>query len=604
MSFRDCIIAIGITLIFGVIATWVAERIKPGVLLSPIKRFFSKSLKLVKRKYIYIPIVFFLLLFLVYKLCLQNIFFPQNKLVVALTNFHLVSGAETTDNNALISHLQDSLKVYKNDIELIDSVYPEVRDSTQARELGESVNAHIVIWGSIEKTSTEAEIIPHITIVQPLGKMKFEPRQPEPATTISIAELEQIAFRKRKAREITDIVLSILGLAKYRIEKYEESIEILEKIQNKNAEIFFYIGNSYIFLPKPGFLRGVALGDSVRSEKAVDNYKEALQINPDFLEAHNNLGILLDELKRYDEAEKEYKEALRINPDDAEVHNNLGVLLDELKRYPEAEKEYKEALRVKPNLAETHNNLGYLHDELKRYPEAEEEYKEALRINPDLAQAHYNLGILLYDLKRYAEAEKEYKKALRINPDLAQAHYNLGILLYDLKRYAEAEKEYKETLRINQDFALAHNNLGNLLHDLKRYEEAEKEYKEALRINPNYAMAHYNLGILLYDLKRYDEAEKEYKEALRINPDYANAHYNLGNLLKELKRYDEAEKEYKEALLVNPDLAEAHGNLGILLKSLNRKDEAKKEFEIARDLFRKQGREEDAKIAEGFLKDL
>jgi tetratricopeptide (TPR) repeat protein len=111
-------------------------------------------------------------------------------------------------------------------------------------------------------------------------------------------------------------------------------------------------------------------------------------------------------------------------------------------------------------------------------------------------------------------------------------------------------------------------------------------------------------GILLYELKRYDEAEKEYREALRINTDYAEAHNNLGALLGELKRYEEAEQECKEALRINPDYAEAYGNLGILLMDLNRKDEAKKEFEIARDLFRKQGREEDAKKTEGFLKDL
>jgi tetratricopeptide (TPR) repeat protein len=341
-----------VPIILGFLANWLfaifpLRRLKDAFGITKINWFCSKLIKFFKKKYIYISIPLLLLLFFVYKLCLQSILFPPNKLVVALTNFHLVSGAETTDNNALISHLQDSLKVYKNDIELKDSVYPEVRDSTQARELGERINAHIVIWGSIEKTSKEAEIIPHITIVQPLGKMKLEQRQPEPTTNISIAELEQITFRKRKAREITDVVLSILGLAKYNIKKYEESIEILEKIQNKNAELFFYIGNSYMFLPKPGHLKGVALGDS-----------EALRINPEDADAHNNLGNLLKELKRYDEAEKEYKEAFRINPDYALAHNNLGNLFKELKRYDKAENEYEEALRINPDLAEGHNNLG------------------------------------------------------------------------------------------------------------------------------------------------------------------------------------------------------------------------------------------------------
>jgi tetratricopeptide (TPR) repeat protein len=248
--------------------------------------------------------------------------------------------------------------------------------------------------------------------------MKLEQRQPEPAMNISIAELGQIAFRKRKAREITDVVLSILGLAKYKIKKYEESIEILENIQHKSAEIFLYIGNSYMLLPKPDLLRGVALGDSKQYEKAEKAYKEALRINPNDAFAHNNLGGLLKELKRYKEAEKEYKEVLRINSDDAWAHNNLGLLLYELKRYEEAEKEYKKALQT----------------------------------NPDYAKAHYNLGNLLYDLKRYPGAEKEYKEALQINPDYAEVHYSLGILLSDLE---------------------------NLLMDLNRKDEAKKEFEIA-----------------------------------------------------------------------------------------------------------------------------
>jgi tetratricopeptide (TPR) repeat protein len=349
---------------------------------------------------------------------------------------------------------------------------------------------------------------------------------------------------------------------------------------------------------------GLSFHDKKNFKEAQLCYGTAIKVKNDYIDAHGNLGNLLAELKRYEEAEEEYKKVLEVDPEDARTHYNLGILLKKLKRYEEAEREYKEALRINPDYAEAHSNLGVLFDELKRYEEAEKEYKEALRINPDFAEAHYNLGILLYKLKRYDEAEKEYKEALRINPDYADAHYNLGILFKVFKRYDKAKKEYQEALRINPDDADAHYHLGNLFYDLKRYNEAEKEYKEALRINPDYAEAYYNLGILLYELKRYDEAEEEYKEAFRINPDYAEAHNNLGNLLSDLERYEEAEKEYKEALRINPDFANAHHNLGILLVDLNRKEEAKKEFEIAHDLFRKQGKEEDAEKVEGFLKGL
>ena len=286
--------------------------------------------------------------------------------------------------------------------------------------------------------------------------------------------------------------------------------------------------------------------------------------------------------------------------------NKLALLYEYVGRLDNAEKEFKDAIKINPDYAIAHYNLGILLDDLKRYDEAEKEYRKAIRINPDYADAYYNLGILLKDLKRFEEAEKEYREVIRINPNDGEARNNLGNLLSNLKRFEEAEKEYREVIRINPDYAKAHYNLGILLDDLKRFEEAEKEYREVIRINPDFAAAHNNLGILLDDLKRFEEAEREYMKAIRLKeslPDKgARAHNNLGNLLKDLKRYDEAEREYREVIRINPNYAEAHANLGILFSKIEKPEEAKKELKIAKELFERQGREEDVKNVEGLLK--
>jgi tetratricopeptide (TPR) repeat protein len=60
--------------------------------------------------------------------------------------------------------------------------------------------------------------------------------------------------------------------------------------------------------------------------KAEELLREAIKINPDYAEAHVNLGSLLVSLERYDEAEKEYREAIKINPDYAGAHFRLGEL--------------------------------------------------------------------------------------------------------------------------------------------------------------------------------------------------------------------------------------------------------------------------------------
>jgi len=115
--------------------------------------------------------------------------------------------------------------------------------------------------------------------------------------------------------------------------------------------------------------------------------REGISVSED-VEEFLNRGNLLMNLRKYEEAEKKYREAIRINPNYAEVHNNLGVLLVNLNRFDEAEKEFRVTIKINPNYAEAHNNLGNLLVNLNHYEEAEKEYRVAIRINPNYAEAH------------------------------------------------------------------------------------------------------------------------------------------------------------------------------------------------------------------------
>ena len=73
---------------------------------------------------------------------------------------------------------------------------------------------------------------------------------------------------------------------------------------------------------------------------------------------------------RYDESEREYRRAIEINPNYADAHNNLGILLAESGRYAEAEKEFRRSIEIKP-APDAYYNLGLLLAKLGRYDEAE-----------------------------------------------------------------------------------------------------------------------------------------------------------------------------------------------------------------------------------------
>ena len=56
----------------------------------------------------------------------------------------------------------------------------------------------------------------------------------------------------------------------------------------------------------------------------IDSYKQAIRIDPDYADAHNNLGLAYHNLEMYEEAIESYKQAIRIDPDYADAHSNLG----------------------------------------------------------------------------------------------------------------------------------------------------------------------------------------------------------------------------------------------------------------------------------------
>jgi Flp pilus assembly protein TadD len=69
---------------------------------------------------------------------------------------------------------------------------------------------------------------------------------------------------------------------------------------------------------------------------AVQNYKKALSIKPDYAKAHYNLGIALQELGNLDDSVRSYQSAIALEPENAQAYNNLAVVLRELEQLEDA----------------------------------------------------------------------------------------------------------------------------------------------------------------------------------------------------------------------------------------------------------------------------
>jgi tetratricopeptide (TPR) repeat protein len=216
---------------------------------------------------------------------------------------------------------------------------------------------------------------------------------------------------------------------------------------------------------------------------------------PENARAHNNLGHALSRIPgQSDEAIEQYREALRLNPNYGQAHYNLAFALATAGGpLEEVIGEYREALRVTPGLAEAHYNLGVALARVPGSPDpAIAEYEEALRLKPDYPEAHYNLGCILQAMPgRLNEAIVHYEEALLLDPNLAEAHYNIGGLLQSLPgRLDEAIAQYQEALRLRPNDAAIHIALAlALLRAPGRTHDAVAHLDEALSLQPDNKIA-------------------------------------------------------------------------------------------------------------------
>ena len=206
-------------------------------------------------------------------------------------------------------------------------------------------------------------------------------------------------------------------------------------------------------------------------EAAIDSYKQALKIKPDYAEAYNNMGDALKDKGDLEAAIDSYKQALKIKPDYAEAYNNMGNALKDKGDLEAAIDSYKQALKIKPDYAEAYNNMGNALKDKGDLEAAIDSYKQALKIKPDYAEAYNNMGIALKDKGDLEAAIDSYKQALKIKPDYAGAAFNLAGTVENI---SESKSWIEHCLKLDQN----HLEAKLTLTALKFYEDDKTKFND------------------------------------------------------------------------------------------------------------------------------
>ena len=124
-------------------------------------------------------------------------------------------------------------------------------------------------------------------------------------------------------------------------------------------------------------------------------YRHTVEVTDNNYRIHDSLGALLAEKGRIDEALEQYREAVRIRPEFTAGQYNVGVALTRLGRIDEAVPAFEAAVEQDPDFLKAHFNLAVCHAQLNQAGPAIEHFREVLRIDPGNPTAEANLTRIL-----------------------------------------------------------------------------------------------------------------------------------------------------------------------------------------------------------------
>ncbi len=310
------------------------------------------------------------------------------------------------------------------------------------------------------------------------------------------------------------------------------------------------------------------------TEKAIEEYKLAVIFDPNSALIHARLSSEFIKKGMLSSAMESAKEAVRLNPAFVDARLILGGLYSAVHENQSAVDEYDRVLKLDPKNEEALIYKAQVLMEDGKVSQAATALRQFTKKSPDSVLGFYYLARAEQLLEHFKIAVQAYEKSISLRPGFAQSALGLGSLFEEQQMIAQAIAVYKTLYDQSQD-AVAANRLATLYLKQEKYSEALQYLKSVEVSDPEDLNVQVKLGLVQMELKHLDDAVKTFKKILVHNPSSDRIRYYLGTIYQEEKQPELAISELKSIQSGSKLYPDAALQVAYLLKQNQRASEAR-----------------------------
>lgn len=225
-------------------------------------------------------------------------------------------------------------------------------------------------------------------------------------------------------------------------------------------------------------------------------------------EIYNVHGIAYSENDEHARAIASFDKAIELQPDYTNAHYNRGIAYMRKGEVDNALADYSGAIQFKCNYAEAYNNRGIAYQKKCKIIYAVQDYSTAIGLNPEIVEPYTNRGSLYLSRQDIYRAVQDCSKALSLDPDAGVAYATCGVAWLHYGHWKKAKADFTVATILKVDVSAVFRHFYGNTEDFERKTETQIPEDVADMLAPQAELPEFEEGARLkFALKAYDNEE-------------------------------------------------------------------------------------------------